>query len=593
MRGPHDLSWETVGASLRPRDGGYGTIALHLEGSRIQWINQPHIITMARGPGVDMGIIAGYGEPDVARDRAWTGNLLIELDRDHEELRVLPQDHRLRIQSTQDWTTIASAASTITPPPNATIQGLGYALDTDIRFPKPHTHARVHDATITNARANILVPAGTVWFPGAEQPLEAGRSLNLSQSIIDPITGTGRYVYNNWMLLVTGGQTDIATTGIGWNLATTQVRGGLDGTARWQGIVGAVAINGTRTTQDPETLEIEGALQIHSKLQAQKTHWSVQGQAVRVELNNEPFWQSPTAIVGLGLLATALALLGSGILRGLTTFVLGRSTPTIARAELDSPGRRRILQAIHEHQPVRPADLSRITGLPRGTLRYHLRVLDAFEVLQTHIPPGASARSATLMLNSGSHTFLTAGIASLLSGAPDTETDSVRADEALSVAHGHPLRRALYEALRDDGPADFQELRKRLRDRGTEPDLQQGKAGYHLGKLCAAGAAVHKWLDGCKVYEANLDPTAVKAEQYRRYLGQQGALALIQQCSSGTLARSHILDQLQQHHRNRRKARAILRELVAVAILEPTAAPNQYRLTPPLQAIAPTLKEST
>ncbi len=586
LDGPHNLAWDTVGASLRPQDGREGTAEVQLEQARVQWVNLPRIVTLVHGPGASEYSHSTNGDLEVVHDQVVTGRLVVALDAGNEEVRLLPQGNALRIPTTATLATIHPAGSTLLPPPNSTAEGRANVLGTDIRFPPPHTHALAHDASLEQTRMDLFVPAGTIWLPGEDAPREAGRNLNASRSLIDPTTGSGRYVYDNWVLLVTSGRTDVTSDGLDWHLAATRVQGTLDGTARWQGIVGAVAVNGTRTADDPETLEVQGDLRISSNLRSAPIRWNLGGEAVRVGLDNEPFWQSTATVAGLGAL-TALGLLAIA-LRGMATVVLGRSTPGLLKASLDSPSRRRILQAIHAHQPVRPADLPRLTGMTRSTLRYHLRVLDAHDVLQAHVPAGESRRVATLMLNSGSHAFHTTGTATLVEDVPGT----VRADEALGTAHGHPLRRALCDALLEHGPGDFQTLRDRLRAAGVEADLQQRTASYHLIKLCKAGAIASKWMDGRKVNEANLDPTAVRAEQYRRYLHQQGALDLVQALTSQSMPRDDVLHHLQQRHHSRRTASRVLADLVAVAILEPTSS-NRYRLSPPLRTVAPTLRNHT
>lgn len=373
---------------------------------------------------------------------------------------------------------------------------------------------------------------------GAAAPVwKTGRFLNESASTFDPVTGTGRYVYDHLVLLVESPDGRVQTPG-GWGLAATRLQGHLDGEAAWAGVDAKLTADGEPLPYDPELLLLRGRLALEANVQGSEVSWFVEGPVEFLAADGVPWIERGpgAALAATTLLALALSLF-TDLGRSLLTFVVGSHTPKLLKAKpLGNDLRRQMLRVIHEQQPIRQTDLVTATGASKTTVAYHLRILLAHDLLQTELDRGVGQRNTTFMLNSNSMHFITAGVADFLGATPTAQArtaPNVVASRALAAVNSNPLRRAMFDALREHGPMDFAALRDRLVASGAVEKLPQSSASHHLQQLVTAGALAESRVDRRKIYAANVDPSMVRAEQYRRFLEQEDALELVESLVEG------------------------------------------------------------
>ncbi len=385
--------------------------------------------------------------------------------------------------------------------------------------------------TLESRYAAILLGGEVRLGTGDGAPTwKTGRFLNHNASTYDPVTGTGRYVYDYHVLVIEADRGHAWAAG-GLNIAATRVNGQLNGQAAWAGVDADLLADGERLPYDPELLLLGGNLVLQASIQDRHGSWYVEGPVHLLAADGVTWFQAPQA-VALAL-TTALALFLSLLTdagRSLLTFLVGRSTPGLVKAKpLDNQLRRQMLRVIHERQPIRQTDLIDATGASKTTVAYHLRILLAHDILQTELDKAAGQRNTTFMLNSNSMHFVTQGVASFLGikDPADAEPTDVVASRALAAINSSPLRRAMFKVLQENGPLDFASLKEKLLAGGQIEKLPQSSASHHLQQLVAAGALGERRVNRRKVYAVNINPDAVRATQYKRFLQQEDALDVV------------------------------------------------------------------
>lgn len=413
---------------------------------------------------------------------------------------------------------------------------------------------------------HALAMGGTATFPDG-QAWTTGRWLNTTRSTVDPATGSGMAVYDNVILVVAGRGGALAWPdgNDGWGMLASTLVADLAGDAVWRAVEGELRAGGEALPSDPRLVQVKGDLHVEAHF-ADPPRWTVQGDAEFVGVDGRPEWVETAAEVGvLAALLAALAWLG----RSGMAVLAARLVPRLSKAHpLRSPSRRRVLEAIHAQQPVGVTGLRGSTGLSRTSLEYHLRVLLSYEVIQAR--PGAGDRSLAYMLNSGSLAFRVFGVGDALGTAPSDEPPV--AAQALAVANSHPVRRALYEDIRDHGPIDFAGL-SRLRESAGAQRLPQSSATHHLQALVQAGAIAQEADGRRRVYRATLDDRAARIEQYRRFLGQERGLDLVRRLAGGPLGREALAQ-------GKRAEAQRLDRLVALGIVRFDPSASRYELPP-------------
>jgi predicted transcriptional regulator len=416
---------------------------------------------------------------------------------------------------------------------------------------------------------------GTGW--------EAGRFLNASASAVDPTTGSGRYVYDHYIVAVQGrgAVLDLAGASAAWTAAVSGLAGTLDGDVAWTGVDADVRSRGERLPADPRLFQLRGQLWLDAAF-AQSDAWHVSGQAsfINVDGRSLPTSVAATAAAGAGLLAGLLLLLSEPG-RAVLGLVLGRHAPRLVKAApLGNPSRQRILKAIHTSQPVRIAELRQATGLTKTALAYHLRILLAYEVIQQ--TKGDSGRNTAFMLNSGSLAFRVFGDGE---DAP-ADDEGFLASEALAAVNSHPVRLSIHSIVQANGPVSFEGINRERVARG-EPALVQSSATHHL-QLLEKARALRSRRDGRrKVYEAAIDAREARVEQYRRFLGQVRATALVQALAAGPATSQDVLERLGPTAG--RRERRTLERLAALGLVEFDPSRRTYHLAGFLIPLVPLL----
>lgn len=466
-------------------------------------------------------------------------------------------------------TSLASSATLLgqsTRPADAGAYVVG--LPTGMAWDQPFT------AFLSGGRVSFA--DGTAW--------EAGRFLNATASVIDPATGSGRYVFDHYVVVVHGRGASVdldATDGAAWTAAATALSGTLDGDIAWTGVEADVRSRGERLPSDPSLFQLRGQLHLQATF-ADADVWQVEGQATFINVDGSavPLPVAATAAAGAGVLAGLLLFLSEPG-RALLGLVLGRHAPRLVKAApLGSPSRQRILRAIHTSQPVRIPELRAATGLTKTALAYHLRILLAYEVIQQ--TKGDSGRNTAFMLNSGSLAFRVFGDGD---DAP-ADDEGFLASEALAAVNGHPVRQSIHAIVQEKGPLDFEGINRERVTRGEAP-LVQSSATHHL-QLLEKASALRSRRDGRrKVYEAAIDAREARVEQYRRFLGQVRATALVQALAAGPATAQDVLARMGPAAG--RRERRTLERLAALGLVEFDPSRRTYHLAGFLSPLVPLL----
>jgi DNA-binding transcriptional ArsR family regulator len=408
----------------------------------------------------------------------------------------------------------------------------------------------------------VSLPDGTTWT--------SGRFLNESASAIDPATGTGRYVYDHYIVAVTGRGASLALSGdpLPWTAPSSALAGALDGDVSWTGVDADVRSGGERLPSDPELFQLRGHLDLVASF-AEVDDWQVSGQATFINVDGESF---PVAVgataAGAGVVAGLLLFLSEPG-RGLLAFLLGRHTPRLVKAApLGNPSRQRILKVIHTQQPVRITELRAATGLTKTALSYHLRILLAYEVIQR--TKGDTGRNTAFMLNSGSLAFRVFGD----TDEPAVHDEGFLASEALAAVNSHPVRRSMHEIVQEHGPLDFEGINRERVRRGEEP-LAQSSATHHLQILERAQALQARRDGRRKLYTAAIDAREARVEQYRRFLGQVRGTAIVHALGQGPATAEDVLARMPAAGRTERRT---LERLRALGLVEFDPSRRTYEL---------------
>jgi DNA-binding transcriptional ArsR family regulator len=296
--------------------------------------------------------------------------------------------------------------------------------------------------------------------------------------------------------------------------------GHVDGDVVWTRVASNLDLDGKRIEPENDILHVEGTLATEGRATEAGIEWRITGTVERLSIDTALVW----AAVGVGSATALLAALGQYLLhavRAFATLVLGRNAPRgLKMAPLASAARVRILRTIHVLQAPNLTDLARQTGLSRGTLRYHLRILLANEILQVHRALDRP-KLAVYSLNSSSLDIP-------LHGGSDTRDvdDPTRprptAADALAAILTHSIRRRAFEIL-EEKPLTMSELRTQLCLLGPgRPALSSVKE--HLKHLVACGAVRRGGPSKRPTYQTTLDLDETFAHQYRRFLAQTGLL---------------------------------------------------------------------
>lgn len=562
FHGPHELEWRLAAASL----GTGGSAVLRAQGIDIQLVNTPFERTVVPRPGTHPITMGGYAQEESLL--AWPSVAEVRFEVGDGLLRALPGDDGLEGDSRGDALDLAHPGTNsleASGSPYFLLSQVGGKRTSPAREP-PFTDVTLTDGTlgVTLGGDHVLFSGGTAYVEGAAVELPRMR-LNETASTYDPVTGAGKYVYDNHHMVIEVRDGRLHGEGP-WALAAHSLAGSLHGRATWFGVEGDIQAGDDFAT-DPTVLEVDGNLTMAADLADTTGRWQVEGETTSVRADLMSIGAAvPVAVGSLGVLALLVSLVTAAG-RSVVTFLLGRWTPSGVQATpLESRARRNILAAIHAHQPVRMGDLQDLTGLSRGSLRYHLRILEVTRILQ-HDDSGGPRQKA-FMLNSGSLRF-----------AIDPCEDALAAG-ALSSAATHPVRTTVYESLLREGSQDQAALLDALHRAGRP--VARSTLSHHLSRMVASGLLSSSWQGGRKVYDTLLRPESARAEQYRRYLGSEGLMAPVEHVLGGTTKRTALIASLESDGVSPKRARSMVGRLEALAILEPHG--RRLRLTPAVHA---------
>lgn len=423
---------------------------------------------------------------------------------------VVPAPANLTLTPPQDFARLLEAG-------DATEQAVG----TSDLYPRPGGRL-----------TGVALPAAGAAFDGRLAATDVvahlpGRDVDtawaVERSEVPGVGATSRW--QSRVLVVSGSVAPAqALDGAGWAHSVERLDARLDGDLLLANAQGTGSLNGTPLPSGFHLFQAMGSFQAAADYTGTDGSWQVDGAPRFLALDARavlPAAALATSAVGLGILAGLLAF-ASGRLPELAGLLVGRVRRLAKADAFASPTRRRVLQTLHEHQPAALPDLQRRTGLSRTALSYHLRVLVAYDLVQTRLPVDSSRRNRVFMINSNSLAF---------DLPPQPQADApVAADVALAAVNSHGERRWIFDAVHQNGPLDYRRLAA-LRAEAGRPPLPQSSASYHLSMLVKARALDEAWRDGRKEYSAAIDAAAAQLEQYRRLLRQAGALDAVRRLS--------------------------------------------------------------
>lgn len=417
---------------------------------------------------------------------------------------------------------------------------------------------------------------GEVWNTG---------SASFEDVVRDPITGTRLESQSHTVALLEMRQSRLALNEPNsWYTIAKASTGSLDGEILWTGAQASMTAGGTDLPNDDQLLLLRGTVWFTASLSQPQSQWRINGTARHVAVDGEPWLDGLDAslVVATGLLAVLLlSLTAAG--KSLLTLVAGRHTPGLVKAKpLGSRSRQVIMSAIHALQPATVMVLADATGLSTATIRYHLRILDANEFIDSTRRDGAR-RVVAYFLNSGSASF----------AAGTNATVSARA--AMAAMHVQPTRSAIFDVIWHHGPIAWRDVAVVLEQRGG-PLVARSTASQHLVALQSCGAISSSRQGPRLLYSANASLGNLRGQQFRRYLTAEGLVPLYQAMARGPVATDDAEDVLLAASiaKSKADARRRLRRHVAMGAIAFEASNGVYTIPASLRtATAEAIREPT
>lgn len=372
---------------------------------------------------------------------------------------------------------------------------------------------------------------------GATVGLEDGTSLPTGMFVnatSQPEAAAGYgYVVIDWLtvrLIVDDMVVGVHTGPGAWSFGWSDLEGTVETGGTWRDAEGTVSDGSAETRLASHTLEATGPIAFKGRAElvpgggaTARANWTLDGEAGFAARNGETLWGQRSPPLGdLVVTTSVLAVLAGFLGKGLITFLVGRHTPRILRADpLASPTRRRILRLLHEEGTATLPLMHERLRLSSTTLRYQLRILVGLGLLSR---ASGRQRGAPYVLGAGP------------SGGSDPSA------RAIAVIHGHELRAALFQGISASPGLTFTGLREAL----GRPGLAQSTVSHHLRMLEDAGAIEARWVNGQKAYEACADLQEARRIQSQRYLQALGCtdLLLVGRSANGTRGERKRLERL-------------------------------------------------
>lgn len=439
----------------------------------------------------------------------------------------------------------------------------GYAGTIAGTTPHPVGKAAALDLEPSNTAfsGNLVLLATGVTVTHAGETTSLSRQTS-ADSIQDPATGSGRTVSEISVLVVRAEQLRIVG-GTPATLAASRLEARVNGRIAWSGVDAAADLEGQEMRVEAGLLELDGVLTVNGDLRQESAQWTFNGEVRQVLIDTQE-WRTAVTSGGAALAGLAVLLVLVKFGKGLVTFLVGRHTPRLVKADpFASATRRKILDIIHAGQPVTLKAIRATAGISATAATYHLRILKSHDIVQSAKPAGHSKRNTTFMLNSGS---LHARVP--VAGAEDR---IVSLEVALSSANSHPIRSAVFEFLGSKSPATYDEISAHLVQLG-HASLPRSTVSRHLTALEESGALVSTWVARRKEYRLAISANEAKVIQYRSFLIAQGMLPVFQAVARGTLRSEPDLERLWNSREEVRSARHRLSSLRRLGIVQQTPA---------------------
>lgn len=395
-----------------------------------------------------------------------------------------------------------------------------------------------------------------------------GRILNETRTTVDPASESGRIVWDTWIVHIACMNARSAFNGSPpVQFLATGINGRIDGDFVWRGVEARAEIARLPFDEENHILQALGYLSFQADLREDKVHWQVNGTIDALVADTVPVNLPPTAVVGsAAAFLIALGLFWESI-RGALTFVLGRATPTLVKANVfGNDTRRGIIRALQEAPVATVGDLMEATAKSRASVRYNLRILTAHAVLQAHrssILPKLEVYS----LNSDSLRV------SLTGEEPPTAAanEKVVLAEALAVIFTNEIRQSIFQFLEENPGRNRREIGDHLTTT-LERQIPSSTLHDHIQLLLESGAVTRCPTRSREAFKARFTIQTVQEEQLKRFLEATGMMdALRQAISPETI------------HKRRRPRAKPLRRLEAMGLVE-TAPGGHYRAPAVLRA---------
>jgi len=352
---------------------------------------------------------------------------------------------------------------------------------------------------------------------GGKRVVHTGEQFNASRSATDPSGQAGERWFDRVVILVEADKILTNLTG-GANspveVATLETRGRWEGDLAFAGVEGNITADGTPLAPKSGLLQAIGAFDGHGNFSSQSSStWKLTGKASFVGVDGatvsgvRPGHRIPPGFLVAGSLslAAALAAVLTHVGRECLTFITGRN---VAKP-LESNMRLKFLRAVAESPGLTVRDLSARFGMSKLGAYHHIRILKR----ANYLDEVRRGNVATYMLNSHSFRFFATGVG-------QGEAASARVNVAAAMAElGHPKRRLIFNALKENGSLDYDGLVRAWQQQGIPPPHPTPwDVSYHAAKMRRAGLLARTRKGKQAWWSLNLDLAQLQEHQRASYL---------------------------------------------------------------------------
>jgi predicted transcriptional regulator len=321
-----------------------------------------------------------------------------------------------------------------------------------------------------------------------------------------------------------------------WQHSLEWIDAELDGDLLLANAQGQGSVNGTPFPSGIHLFQAIGEMTATADYSQSASQWDLEGTPRFVAVNAQTWLGSRTAdaIVATGLFLVILGALAKWW-RSLVVLLPGLN---LAKP-LGNPQRTRLLATVAESPGIDQNQLAKTSGLARGTVRHHLRILLRAELLTERPMLGRQ----TYTLNDSSYEF------------PIGSVPVTTAAMGFAILR-NPLRRAISEALTNLGDAESEAIRRHLAGQGIK--VTRDLAWYHLRIMEDAGIVLARRNGRHVTWALWMNVPEVMAQQKKRFLAIGRLERLLEAVPAETANMASIQEAL-----NRSGSRQTSRDLVA------------------------------